>query len=1059
MEVFLNVHSGTKIGRNMNHLARKLIVALTLICTLDASGRPVSIWETVPKILTMSDAVNPGKSFRVNGFGFTDNDHLEMAIEKDIPGASAFSPSDGMIRPEIIQKDKNGNFLVAIMPATAMPGVYNIWIKNATGWSKPAKLNAARALFISEREAFKGLFIKLSGRNLDDREFGCLTGIQRTKIRLHSGSNGIYETRVTEVNPYCVTFQIQNEPKGVYVVEASNDNGLNWCRLDNGQQLTILEKPKGESADFDPLGLGVAWASHFNWKNVHCVPTSNGSRDVTGLIQSMIDTVAGEPHGGIVYFPDGVYKISRLGLRKNIVLKGESRTGTIISYCGHDKDFITCVGAAISDGHVGIANMSLIVPEEIKARPDVFINLGQAAIWQGVSNIHLRTASEMFIYNLRINYDYTETAKDRRGLPSSVIGNERYLIANCDFNGFRMESHNYVSDYITVKNNRFEYAQGVFIYTGNYLFLEDNHIIGHTEINREKHGFMLRANAYVYHNTVEHTGSEEGPLNENWNDGEAICNETPGGNHNFGSVKSATAGSLVVAVTAGPFVVPDVEIYNHESVMIVGGMGLGQYRRVSRIDTASKTILLEKKWDVLPDSSSRFTLIEPNENITYYRNMIRDNAKGYWLFGNSIDCVVAQDTSIDCDGIFLFSCMYINDDQPNPMYYFVPNYFNRITGNVVKGVSRKSHRAGIGINATREGKSNGSYFAIEDYGNEFRDNTIDGNPSEIPLSEVTEAPAVSGIFVYATVHSSAYDNRNIAGDATNEIIEDNTLKNLSAAINISRCTYGQVIRNNRIDSSVSIPYNDPTSSQNTKLICLSPVLQQNARPEIEIWSPEPKVIVPDNACWDGASDAIILFDGKNEDEWVSTDDTSSAGKWIVSNGILTVNKKAGNIQTRRKFNDYQLHLEWRIPLNITGQGQARGNSGVILAATGPGDNGYELQVLDSYNNTYINGQAGSIYNQYAPLVNACKKPGEWQTYDIIWTAPRFNGSGELNSPARVTVFHNGCLIQNNVSLLGPTAYYPETPGYKKHGPSPIKLQAHGDPSEPISYRNIWVREL
>jgi len=158
--------------------------------------------------------------------------------------------------------------------------------------------------------------------------------------------------------------------------------------------------------------------------------------------------------------------------------------------------------------------------------------------------------------------------------------------------------------------------------------------------------------------------------------------------------------------------------------------------------------------------------------------------------------------------------------------------------------------------------------------------------------------------------------------------------------------------------------------------------------------------------------------------------------------------------------DYQLHIEWRIPENITGKDQARGNSGVFLASTGAGDEGYEIQVLDCYNNTtYVNGQTGSIYKQHIPLANACKKPGEWQTYDIIWTAPRFNEDGTLKSAARVTAIHNGVLIQNNVEVKGITVYR-GAPSYKKaHGASAIKLQDHGDPSEAISYKNIWLREL
>ena len=226
----------------------------------------------------------------------------------------------------------------------------------------------------------------------------------------------------------------------------------------------------------------------------------------------------------------------------------------------------------------------------------------------------------------------------------------------------------------------------------------------------------------------------------------------------------------------------------------------------------------------------------------------------------------------------------------------------------------------------------------------------------------------------------------------------------------------------------------------------------------EVWEPVPKVVTPGATDDAPPSDAIVLFDGKNLDEWVSTKDKTPA-KWIVADGVLTVDKKAGNIETRRSFRNYQLHLEWRIPVGITGQDQARGNSGLFLASTGAGDAGYELQILDSYNNkTYVNGQAASVYKQGIPLVNAMRKPGEWQTYNVIWTAPTFNADGSVKTPARVTAFHNGVLVQNNFELKGETLYIGK-PEYKKYDTAPIKLQAHGDPSPAISFRNIWVREL
>ena len=222
--------------------------------------------------------------------------------------------------------------------------------------------------------------------------------------------------------------------------------------------------------------------------------------------------------------------------------------------------------------------------------------------------------------------------------------------------------------------------------------------------------------------------------------------------------------------------------------------------------------------------------------------------------------------------------------------------------------------------------------------------------------------------------------------------------------------------------------------------------QDKGKPEdTEVWTPVPKVVTPGKyVSTEPPSDAIILFDGKNLNQWVLTDDTTKAADWKVAKGIMTVNKKSGNIQTRLSFMDYQLHIEWRIPTNISGSGQARGNSGIFLASIGKGDAGYEMQILDSYNNlTYVNGQAGSIYKQSSPLVNPNLPPGSWQRYDIIWTAPRFAEDGSLKSKAKVTAFFNGILIQNNYELQGSTLYIGK-PSYQKHGASPIKLQAHGD---------------
>ena len=226
----------------------------------------------------------------------------------------------------------------------------------------------------------------------------------------------------------------------------------------------------------------------------------------------------------------------------------------------------------------------------------------------------------------------------------------------------------------------------------------------------------------------------------------------------------------------------------------------------------------------------------------------------------------------------------------------------------------------------------------------------------------------------------------------------------------------------------------------------------------EVTGPEPKVVTPGRSFIDPPSDAIILFDGKDLNEWVSGDDHSKPAEWLVHDGVMTVNKKVNDIQTKRSFTNYQLHIEWLIPADIEGTDQERGNSGIFLAAFA-NEQGYELQVLDPYKNpTYVAGMAGSIYREFIPLVNPGRKPGEWQSYDIVWHAPLFNDDGSIKSPAIATIFFNGVLVQDHIALPGPT-WYEGHPKYVKHGPCPIALQKHFDKSKPVSYRNIWVREL
>ena len=234
------------------------------------------------------------------------------------------------------------------------------------------------------------------------------------------------------------------------------------------------------------------------------------------------------------------------------------------------------------------------------------------------------------------------------------------------------------------------------------------------------------------------------------------------------------------------------------------------------------------------------------------------------------------------------------------------------------------------------------------------------------------------------------------------------------------------------------------------LLLFSSIVYAQGDPKLtEAWNPVPRVVMPGKTAADPPADAIVLFNGKDFSNWKSVEGNDI--KWKLENNAFTVTGGSGDIQTKQGFGDCQLHIEWRAPAEVKGEGQRRGNSGIFFMGR------YELQVLDSYNNsTYSNGQAGSIYKQHIPLVNVCRSPGEWQSYDVIFTAPRFSPDSTIKSTAHMTVFQNGVVIQNNVTLWGNTVYI-GIPKYEMHSDKePLILQDHGDA---VSYRNIWIRQL
>jgi len=772
----------------------------------------------IPTILRTSDAVAAGKPFRINGEGITTTAYVAVAPAN---GTAPATPPAGYSAPAIAQRDLTGknHYLVATMPSLAA-GVYNVWVNNGSGWSpKPFPLNRARPLFMSEYQAYAGLQIEVVGRNFDMHEFG---GSTATLVRLRDSTSGttIPVTFVNgSLNPAHLTFTVPSAVVGdQYYVDVSNDNGVDWGTLDNGQLLQIVAAPPGGS---DPLGMGVVWAKDFHWttiKDVTQAPYNINPSDTTGpndnaAVQQAANDVSAAG-GGVVYLPAGNYYLSFITLGPNVVLKGDGDS-TKIYYAGAGGSaFIRSkrtneMSAGQKPELQGIANLSIELSNP-SVRPDVFISLGDFNIPNDQ-----RVGNRLFLVNVRLNYDITaEGASGQRGIGFLATGVERMLVQGCDFVGWRATIlSSYVSKYFTLRNNHLEYSSGYAHGSSTFSFYENNDVIAHSEYAAETHGLFARSDAYVANNYVQGTG---GPANT-YNDGESICNEASGyANFNYGAVTSATTTSLLVSSPDVTLVAPTNLYYGDLSVLITEGRGIGQLRKVAVNAAASTfTITGDKPFDIIPDQTSRWTLYAPLRNFTVYQNTFANCAKGIWLYGNAYDDYVAENTSINSAGIYLHCVSGITRTNPD-VGVDCQGYFCRIARNVVRGLSRWGNYAGIGLNTGRW-NSGGGYLSTQAYGTEILDNVIigDRNAATNGTTYPGEMGPYSGVYVISYGFSNP-SNGVGTGDATDTVIGGNQLSNLKFGINLSRADSGNLLSTNRYDSLVTTFLNEANpQSDNT----------------------------------------------------------------------------------------------------------------------------------------------------------------------------------------------------------------------------------------------------
>lgn len=741
-------------------------------------------WEKPPIVFHATDAAKPGTLVSVSGHAISTSDGSRVEVALEAGGdTSQLAPSANAWAPEIVQDDRRGQYLTFRFPEAAAPGLYRLWVKNEFGWSEPYALNAPRPLFISEYEAFDGLSIDVSGRNFMSGEFGASGDAQ---ARPRRGAS-VYEAELTKLTPYSLRFIVEQVPDGEYTIEISNDGGTTWREPSSGQSLTVV--PPGS----DPLGLGVAWADSFAWTQVFSATDygaiADDGEDDTAAITAAVQAAKLEG-GGIVQFPAGEFHATRIALPSGVVLMGAGREETLLFHIGGNQSFLYSEDDGKTVGRIGIARLGLRAADP-DMLPDAFVWLGHD--WgEAVNDRHLRTASEFFIAEFGIEYPVltpvTTANGSGRGQGILVIGDERFLLKDNRLAGWSAQhTRTYMNRYATVAGNYAEYSYSQMPVSAAFTFIMDNEFVIRGEADVEVHGIGFKANGHVENNVVRTTGAHLKTTYKN--DGESIFVEMPSGFFATGGILGATTDHVTL-IPVQP--IPDnlQERMWPMSVVIIEGTGLGQRRVVQKVE--GTTYAVEEEWDVVPDSTSKFTLITSNENVTIYRNQTIDGQRGIWLYGNVHDGVVADNLLRNTDGIYVYSSFVRSSNR------FTPSYFVNVKSNKLIGTPGDGHASGIIALSQRNGNS-GKYFGTGVYGIEIRDNYLFG--SHEPISSPRHQKH-SGIVSSAATHSS--DKPPIFTDEDrdnlNILIENNRLEQLREGLFLTAGLHGHIASGNTTTS-------------------------------------------------------------------------------------------------------------------------------------------------------------------------------------------------------------------------------------------------------------------
>lgn len=807
---------------------------------------PLTVHEpvasTAPVIFKTSEAVKPGDLLSLYGDGMQ-------------PDTVTVSLSDGRLLP-IVQTDVQGHFLVVDVPDDIQADIFEVEVANSYG-STMVLVNSPDPRWILDELAFKGMTAGVYGRNLDASEFGAP---KETSVRLVDAATGeSYIPEIMEANPFAIRFGI-HEPVGRYYVEVRTMAGKPWVRLPE-YTLNIVEWTEHS----DPLGLGVSWAGDFNWSNMVSAASvgiiGDGTSDWSDAINAQIDDIA-DNGGGVLFFPDGAYNFTQLKMRANVVIQGESKEGTVFYYIGTGGNGVICEPDAVAQGRFGFANLTFTTPDDSASITNAlqFMSLGHP--WG--TPIQNLTASRIFIYNVNLDFSLTNT-----NIVSSMVtgASGKVLIANSSFKGFKFAPYSpYIKDELVVTNNTFDYTAGFMAMRAKRFVFENNIITGHyyeyPHQDRDGlHGLATNSGAgwiaehnYWAGNTVQHIGTTS-------NDGESLLHESPKSNYLTGNIIRAEATTALIGIDLAVPGVNYKDANNDEwQIVIIDGKGFGQMRKLASM--ADNTITVEVPWDVVPDSTSIYTIVRASNDLTIYNNRNIDATFGVCFYMVTYDSVIADNTGED------IMAMSATARQLNPgvIPQVEPNYFPTIKRNSLVGKSWNYGTSYIGVNIFED--YNPSIAKL--FGAEIKENTIDRAGHEDKFEHTSKQPA--GI-----VLSYAYPVSVAGKGIYATVVEGNTVKNSQYGIFLAKGVSATTMKNN---SWIQISGMDVYDEGSLDTVIVGGV--PNAAPtmskvfELEADEGQPLALSVDATDSDG--DALV-YSAANLPEGASFDPVSGEFSW------------------------------------------------------------------------------------------------------------------------------------------------------------------------------------